>query len=120
MEPGESFEQAAIRECREESHIDVRLEGVLRVEFTPGSKDSRMRVIFYAVPARPGQTLKSVADAESEEARWVTREELEELGHTKDGLRGPELLSWSWYVENGGHIHPTSVLSDESHTIPAR
>ena len=120
VEPGESFEDAAIRECLEESHIEIRLEGVLRVEFSPAGKEARMRVIFYGVPTRSGQVPKSVPDKESQEARWVTRQELEELGQMKVGLRGPELLSWSWYVENGGAVYPLSILSRESTNIPAR
>lgn len=120
VEPGETFQEAALRECREESHIEVRLEGVLRVEFSPGTEFTRMRVIFFAVPTRPGQAAKTVADSESEEARWVTRQELEELGQGKAGLRGPELLNWSWYVENGGTVYPLAMLSDEGANIPAR
>lgn len=120
VESGESFQQAAIRECREESHIDVRLEGILRVEFDHGTENTRMRVVFYAVPVRPGQAIKTTPDSESEEARWVTRPELEELGQGKGRLRGPELLEWSWYVENGGAIHPLSILSNEGAIIPAR
>ena len=79
---GESFQQAALRECREEAGIDVELKGVLRVDHSVKNDNARMRVIFYAEPTTLemcGQ-VKTVPDAESEEARWVTVQDLHSLG----------------------------------------
>lgn len=63
VEPGESFEVGAVRECKEEAGVDVELKGVLRVEFTPGGSSEenasgRMRLIFYAEPIDPNQSKK--------------------------------------------------------------
>jgi hypothetical protein len=65
-----------------------------------------MRVIFYAEPADRNQTPKQFPDKESEEARWVTIEDLKALGFQEPGLRGDELVEWGTYIENGGHIAP--------------
>ncbi len=54
VDPGESFDAAAYRECREEANIDIELKGVLRVEHAlQGSDSARMRLIFYAEPIDP-------------------------------------------------------------------
>ena len=75
---GESFKQAAIRECKEEAGIDVDLKGVLKVDHAAQGDSARMRVIFYAEPTSLEQAhaFKTVADSESLEARWVTLPEL--------------------------------------------
>lgn len=54
-----------------------------------------MRVIFFAVPEDSSAAPKSVADGESEEARWCTIADLEQLGRSEPGLRGGELLEWA-------------------------
>lgn len=71
---GESFMQAAIRECKEEAGIDVNLKGVLKVDHGVQGDQGRMRVLFYAEPTTLEMSTqnKKVPDAESEEARWVT------------------------------------------------
>ena len=51
VDAGETFEEAAIRETKEEAGIDVNLRGILRVEHSLVSSDcARMRVIFLAEP----------------------------------------------------------------------
>lgn len=42
--------------------------------------------------------------------------EYEELG-AKNGLRGPELIEWADYLENGGQIYPLDVLVEEGSEI---
>ena len=89
----ESFQQAALRECVEEAGMKVKLRGVLRVDHSPEKDFARMRVIFYCEPtcAEEAANFKTVPDKESEEAKWVTREEL--LQMEKAGmLRGGELV----------------------------
>ena len=104
VDDGESFAQAALRETKEEAGIEVVLEGVLRLEHSPG----RMRAIFLARPADVDAALKSTADEHSLGARWVTRNELEKLA-----LRGDEVRSMFEYVALGGHVSPMSVLTSE-------
>lgn len=118
VEPGENFEAAAVRECREESGIDVTLTGILRIEFSPNPSHTRMRIIFAAVPSREDQAPKTVADKESEEARWVSIPELLELSRGEPGLRGPELLEWATYLEHGGTTMPLSFLTEEGAPAP--
>ena len=50
-----------------------------------------MRVIFFAMPIDHNQVPKTISDKESEEARWVSLEDLKILAKKSPGLRGPEL-----------------------------
>ena len=74
-----------------------------------------MRVIFYAEPTEDSPDPKTVPDGESEEARWVSLKELLELKEGHPGWRGKELYNYAKYVEDGGDIHPMSLLSFEGH-----
>lgn len=66
VDASESFTEAALREAREETSLNVTLKGILRVEHSVmGQDQARMRVIFYAEPSDPEQKPKSVADEES-------------------------------------------------------
>lgn len=78
-----------------------------------------MRVIYFAMPIDPSQKPKEVPDKISEEARWVTLEELKALSQKPPGLRGLELFEWGNYIENGGLIAPLSFLSREEDGLPA-
>lgn len=58
--------------------------------------EARMRVVYFAVPEDGDVPLKTVADGESEEARWCSVRDLESLQDSRDpGLRGGELLYWA-------------------------
>jgi 8-oxo-dGTP pyrophosphatase MutT (NUDIX family) len=95
----ETFYQAAHRETWEEAQVKIDVKGVLRVEHSLTGADScRMRVILYAEPKDERQVPKSIPDAESLEARWVTVEEFKQL----DKIRGDELIVWGNYLNNGG------------------
>ena len=119
VEQGETFVQAAHREVREEANIQVDLKGVLRVEHSVyGPTHARMRVIFFAVPVN-SQPPKKTPDNESEEARWVTLQELKKLARTSPGLRGPELYEWGTYIEKGGMIAPLEFLCREDEPTPS-
>ena len=59
-----------------------------------------MRVIFYAEPTsiEMAHQLKTEADEESLEAKWVTLNELKEM-KTNKLLRFDEPLEWAKYIE---------------------
>ena len=107
VEPGERFVDAAVRETKEESGVDVELTGLLRIEHTPGPV-ARLRLIFLARPRDQRQVPKAVADSESLEARYVSLEELAALP-----LRGDEVRVWFERVAAGAVVAPLSVLTAE-------
>lgn len=111
VDPGESFFEGGIRETAEEAGVDVEIKGILRVE----KGLSRMRVIFYAEPIDENQAPKSVPDSESLEGRYVTVEEFKKfsVGMNDNGykIRGPELIEWGEYIDNGGIIYPLSLFT---------
>eukprot|EP01084_Bolivina_argentea_P161121 280496_1 len=117
VDPGESFYEGGVRETKEEAGIDVVIKGILRVEYSrqayQSQSSARMRVIFYGEPADENQKPKSVADKESLEARWVTVDEFPKLGK----IRGPELIDWGKYLDNGGLIYPLEFFT-ECYTKP--
>lgn len=47
---------------------------------------------------------------DSLEARWVSVEELKEIGKKLPFLRAPELLDWATYLDNGGVIYPLETF----------
>lgn len=107
VEPGESLTDAAVRETLEEAGVPITLEGVVRVEYTPVGHGVRVRAIFTARPSDDTPP-KSVPDEHTEEARFVTLEELATLP-----LRGGEVESIARFVLGGGTVHPLSVLGHE-------
>ena len=111
VEPGERLVDAAVREAREESGVPVALEGILRVEHTPGGAppldSARLRVIFLARPVDdtpPGPT------GDALDARWVTLAEVGQLP-----LRGREVADLFAWVERGGPVYPLALLTTEQH-----
>lgn len=107
VEPGETFADAALRETKEESGVDVVLEGILRVQRSVMPDYARLRVLYLARPADDAAP-KSIADDESLEARYVTLEEMQQLP-----LRGEEVLAWTRYALEGGAVAPLSLLAPE-------
>ncbi|CAG9334619.1 unnamed protein product [Blepharisma stoltei] len=119
VDQGETFINAAYREVHEEAGVDVEIKGILRVEHSVyGPAHARMRVIFFAVPTDPSQFPKQIPDKESEEAKWVTIDELRKIARIPPGLRGPELYEWGNYIEKGGIIAPLSFLCREDEQTP--
>ncbi len=108
VDPGESLEQGAKREVREEAGLEVELDGVIRFEFTPafGERDARLRVVFVGHPV--GGRLKDTADHESLGAEWVR---LADLDHYR--LRSDEVRQLFEYVHDGRPVAPMSVLAME-------
>lgn len=71
-------------------------------------------MIFYAEPKDERAPLKTIPDRESEYAQWVT---IEEMAGFKP-LRGPELIEFGRYVEEGGPLLPLSSYVPEIREVP--
>ena len=112
-EPGDNHHVTAEKETREEAGLDVTLKGILSVQCSMRGHGARQRVVYYAEPKDPKQPPKSVADKESESARWLSVAQLEAMADVPPpaGLRGDELLVWAKYLERGGPIYPLGLLA---------
>ncbi len=107
IELDEDPEAAALRETLEESGVRVALDGVLRLEVTPGPTQNRIRVFFLAHPIDDAPPL-CAPNEHSLEAGWFTLGEVERLP-----LRGQEVFEILSAVERGAPVHPLSLLQLE-------
>jgi len=105
VDPGEDLQVAAIRECQEEAGVDIKITGVLSVQFNHGH--GRLRTIFYGEPLDEDQKPKSIPDYESAGACYVKANELKDLP-----LRGDEPLIWIPHAIKG-KIYPLDVFAKE-------
>jgi 8-oxo-dGTP pyrophosphatase MutT (NUDIX family) len=113
VDAGENLKEAAIRECQEEAGCEVSLTGVLQLQYTPSPRGHvRLRIVFFAQPTDSKKPLKSIPDFESFGATWVDFDTIKEL-YEKRKLRGSEPYNWAKYLQNGGEIHPISLLDTE-------
>ncbi len=106
VEAGESLTQAAVREVFEETGVPIQLDGILRVEHSPGDH-VRMRVLFTGSPLDDTPP-KTMADDESLGAAWLTLDEIRKVP-----LRGAELCALLESVAQGGQVFPLSLLGPE-------
>jgi 8-oxo-dGTP pyrophosphatase MutT (NUDIX family) len=106
VEPGETLAAAAVRETLEETGVPVVLDGVLRVEHSPGPQ-TRVRVFFHA-HAADDTPPKSTPDEHSLAARWVTLAELSALPQ-----RGGEALEVFAAVLAGMPVLPLTTICAE-------
>jgi phosphatase NudJ len=106
VEVGESLEQAAIREVFEETGVPIALDGVLRIETTPGDQ-ARFRILFTGHPIDDTPP-KENADDESLRAAYLTLEEIRALP-----LRGAELGVLLESVLGGRAVYPLELLGRE-------
>jgi phosphatase NudJ len=104
VEPGESFFDAARRETREETGMDIVLEGILHIEHHYALDFGRMRVVFVARPA-DGAVPRTEPNEHSLEAKWCTIEEMSELP-----LRAEEARTLTRDLRDGAPVYPLSVL----------
>ncbi len=108
VEPGETLARAAYRETLEEAGLPIILEGVIRLEHSPGVFGlSRLRVIFVARPAGD-HPLKSQPDVHSLQARWVSLADLDDLP-----LRDGEVRDIFRYLVENKRVYPLDVLASE-------
>ena len=135
VDPGETTEMAARRECEEEAGVRIKLKGVVKVEFRafrfedkhsrhhPQRDYCRMRIIYYAEPDLGDNEqkdneeeeclmAKSIPDYESMGACWVTPEEVEKVK-----VRSYEPRQWVPYVANGGTVYPLGMLECEQRNL---
>jgi phosphatase NudJ len=106
VEPGESLTTAAIREVFEETGVPVQLDGIFRVEHTPGDH-CRVRVLFAGTPLDDTPP-KTIQDDESMGAAWLTLDEIRKLP-----LRGAELRPLLESVASGRQLFPLELLGSE-------
>lgn len=107
VEPGESLASAAVREVLEETGVPAKLDGVLRVEHSPGESSARIRVIFLGSPL-DDTAPKAVPDDESLGAAYLTLDEIRERP-----LRGAELRVLLETVADGCQVFPLDLLGSE-------
>ncbi|EGZ09416.1 hypothetical protein PHYSODRAFT_523677 [Phytophthora sojae] len=110
IDSGENPAQAAIRETKEEAGIDIRLTGLIKLEYHPkqdrnGSQYVRMRFIFYAEPLDCDQPPKSIPDYESAGATWCRADQVASLP-----LRGSEPVTYFNHIASGGPIYPLELI----------
>jgi phosphatase NudJ len=110
VEPGEGLADAAIREVLEETGVPIRIDGILRVEHSPGvagSYDTRVRVLFAGSPIDDTPP-KTTADDESLGAAYLTLDEIRARP-----LRGADLRALLESVAEGGQVFPLDLLGPE-------
>ncbi|MBX6378178.1 MAG: NUDIX hydrolase [Clostridia bacterium] len=80
LEPGETTEEAALREIREETGIEGEIRGRLpssRYVFRQNGKLVEKTVTYYLVEAKAGQVRPQLEEIRS--ARWFTPDEIQHL-----------------------------------------
>eukprot|EP01084_Bolivina_argentea_P304709 526327_1 len=143
VDPGETTESAALRECEEEAGVKIKLKGILKIEYRafrcenrkyehiPDQDYNRMRVIYYGEP-----DLGNDENDNNEEKKDDKNEEnsnddklllaksipdYESMGACwvnsdevmKIKLRAYEPSHWIPYVVDGGKIYPMELLACE-------
>ena len=72
LDPGESFEQAAVRETREEAGLEAALGRLNGVYHSPAA--NAVTAVFRATPIDPGADVR--LDFESSDHAWVARSQI--------------------------------------------
>ena len=107
VEHGESLAAAAVREVLEETGVPIKLDGILRVEHSPGESHARIRVIFIGSPL-DDTAPRTVPDDESLGAAYLTLDEIRDRP-----LRGAELRVLLETVADGCQVFPLDLIGTE-------
>ncbi|MFC0331473.1 NUDIX hydrolase [Paenibacillus sepulcri] len=105
VEQGETLQQAAIREVKEETGLDVELDGILTVS-EAFFEESGHHVIFFTFRGRivDGE-IKILFPEEIEEITWLKPQIAETHMHIPSELKG-EIKEWSApYIFRGTVVH---------------
>lgn len=99
VEPGESCEQAVVREVAEEAGLSVR--DVAYVGSQPWPFPSSLMLAFTAVA--DGDSVPLGRDGELEEVRWFSRDEVLAAGRwgSRSDLQTPSAVSIAWHLIDG-------------------
>lgn len=100
VEEGETDQQACLRECKEESGLDIEIKGILSVKTTNNVCEFKYYIIYYAEPVDEHQTPKTEPDTETLQARWVSIDEFNT--EYVDKLRDQQPKRWFNYIAQGG------------------
>lgn len=107
IDKGEDFKNAALREVKEETGLNVVLKGILTLQFK--QKDyAKLRIIFYAEMENENDECKSIPDYESAGACFCSFEEIEKIKK-----RGDDILIWTDYVLKNKTIFGLDLLTYE-------
>jgi len=111
----EAPEAAAVRVTREQPGIEVRLEGILRVEFDHrGKAGARLKTIYLARPLNDYEALKTYPDQHSLGAVYVDGQTVtSDPENPRIPLAGSEPAVWFEYVLRLGPVYPLEVLTSE-------
>ncbi len=106
LEAGESLEQAAMREAKEETGLDVTIDGLLGIFHTATNREGAYGVSFvFAASIVGGQLTPS---DEHPEFQWLSHSEIVELA-ARNGLRGRHAIEASRRFESGALLPPGCV-----------
>jgi ADP-ribose pyrophosphatase YjhB (NUDIX family) len=120
-EPGESFEEAAVREVLEETGVTIEVVALACTLVWEREHDRRRHVLafFEAVPVDPDQDPRPQLEEGIEEARWLDPFAVDD-GEIH-GLELPIILRWRDEGATGFHLYTdVTVRSDGTQSYATR
>lgn len=120
-EPGESFEEAAVREVLEETGVAVAVGALVCTLVWEREHDRRRNVLafFEAVPVEPSQQPRPQVEEGIEDARWLDPFAVDE-GEIH-GLELPIIRRWRDEGPTGFHLYTdVTVHPDGTQSYAAR